>query len=305
MTNAKEMPALDCLIIGAGPAGLTAATYLGRFRRSACVVHTGDSRVMQVPKLRNFPGFPEGISGRDLLERMRRQAGLYGASFAQCGIATLEQAPAGGFVARNGSHVFHARTVILATGVADRKPEIPGVAEAIASGTMRLCPVCDGYETAGKSVGVLGSDEHAVREAVFLRRYTGEIALLAHQPQPHLKAAAAQAGLKVLETSGSMAPDESGFSVELADRSDARFDILYPALGCEVRSRLATALGADRDSDGYVRVDPHQETSVEGLFACGDVVHALNQVSVACGQAAIAATAIHNRLGQESPWNRG
>jgi thioredoxin reductase (NADPH) len=287
---------LDCLVIGAGPAGLTAATYLGRFNRSVCVAHNGDSRVRQVPKLRNCPGFPEGISGRELLERLRRQAGLYGARFVHAEIEKIDRRGEGGFAAGAGRQVLIARTVILASGVSDRKPCIPGIADAISAGTVRLCPVCDGHETAGRRVGVIGSSDHALREAVFLREFGADVVVLAEKPDASLHAAAAEKQLRLAKATGDIRPVREGMSVELADGTRSFFDIVYPALGTDVHSGLAAALGAQRDALGYVRVDSHQETSVRGLYACGDVVHALNQVAVAFGQAALAATAIHNRL---------
>jgi thioredoxin reductase (NADPH) len=286
---------VDCLIVGGGPAGLAAATYLGRFKRSVLLAHTGDSRAMLIPRTRNCPGFPEGISGRDLLERLTRQARIYGARIIECGISRIEPA-SHGFTAYNGGAKFAARTLVIATGVVDRKPDVPGIVEAVAAGIVRLCPICDGYEAEGKRIGVIGSGEHALREAQFLRRFTPDVTLLAQRPSPDLRSKAAASTIPVLETTGAMTREGDGYRFALADGYSACFPIVYSALGVDVRSRLAASIGAERDGDGYIRVDSHQQTSTAGAYAIGDAVQALNQIAVAFGQAAIAATAIHNAL---------
>jgi thioredoxin reductase (NADPH) len=301
--NAQHQPTdevVDCLIVGAGPAGLAAATYLGRFKRSVLVAHTGDSRAMLIPRTHNCPGFPEGISGRELLERLTRQARNYDARIVECGISRIERAglPDGsqGFLAYDGGGRFQARTVMLATGVVDRKPDVPGMEQAIVDGIVRLCPICDGYEVEGRRIAVIGSDAHALREAQFLRRFTPDMTLLAQVPSAGLRSDAAASRIKLLETTGEMVREGNGYRFALAGGETAHFEIVYPALGVDVRSRLAEAIGARRDSDGYILVDAHQQTSQEGVYAIGDAVKALNQIAVGFGQAAIAATAIHNAL---------
>jgi thioredoxin reductase (NADPH) len=295
----KQLPlqehVFDALIIGAGPSGLSAATYLGRFKRSVLVAHTGDSRAMLIPKSRNCPGFPDGISGSHLLELLTRQAIEFGACIVETGISRIEHAGTG-FLAHDGGGVYQARSIVLATGVVDRKPNVPGIDEAIEEAIIRLCPICDGYETQGKRVAVIGSQEHALREAVFLRGYTEDVTLLAQKPEPGLRGKAAAAGIALAETTGEMVREGSGYRFELAGGGSLHFGIVYPALGADVRSRLAVSIGADCDSDGYIRVDAHQRTSAPGVYAIGDAVHALNQMAVGFGQAAIAATAIHNSL---------
>ncbi len=165
---------LDCLVVGAGPAGLTAAIYLGRYKRRALVVDSGASRASLIPTSHNYPGFPEGISGPELLRRLRLQALRYGARIRSGLVTALE----------------------------------------------------------------LNDD--------------GEV---------------------------------------------HRFDTLYSALGEKPRSELAAHLGVRCSAGGQILVDEHLQTFVPGVYAAGDVVSALNQISVATGHAAIAATAIHRRCG--------
>src|SRR5688572_2470965 len=117
---------VDCLIVGGGPAGLTAAIYLTRFRRSIALVDEGFSRAALIPKSHNYPGFPEGISGEELLDRLRRQAGRYGAAICHGRVTRIRRSN-GGFVGEAGAIRFGTRKVLLATGVVDRNPTLPNL----------------------------------------------------------------------------------------------------------------------------------------------------------------------------------
>jgi thioredoxin reductase (NADPH) len=171
---------LDCLIIGAGPAGLTAAVYLARFHLSLRVVDEGRSRASWIPCSRNVPGFPDGVSGDEFLARMRAQAEKYGAAFTRGRVTRLDRVE-GGFEAEWGEGSATARTVLIATGVQNRRPDMDEDlhAEALARGLIRYCPICDGYEVTDRKVGVIGSGSHGVAEAVFLRGYTADVTLIA------------------------------------------------------------------------------------------------------------------------------
>ena len=173
---------LDCLIIGGGPAGLTAAIYLARFHLDILVVDAGKSRAGWIPCTHNHAGFPDGISGKELLERMRDQAQKYGAKIVTDRVTKLERDEDSGlFTATWGSGCESARTVLLATGVTNRRPPMDEDLhdEALARGLIRYCPICDGYEVTDKKVGVIGSDSHGVAEAVFIRSFTADVTLIA------------------------------------------------------------------------------------------------------------------------------
>ena len=125
---------MECLIIGAGPAGLTAATYLARFRRQVLVVDGGASRASWIPVSHNMPGFPDGVAGPELLGRMRTQASRYGAEFVSGEVEQLKTLPDGRFVAMVGGQGIEAERVLLATGGLDVEPELPGVRDAVGRG---------------------------------------------------------------------------------------------------------------------------------------------------------------------------
>jgi thioredoxin reductase (NADPH) len=297
-----KAPDLDCLIVGGGAAGLVAAMYFGRYRRRALVVDAGASRLARIPRSRNVPGFPDGIAGLDLLQRLRQQALQFGGQVREGCVDELRPLEGGGFEAVAGDMRWHAPFVLLATGACDVEPELEGLAAALKAGQVRYCPVCDGYETKGQRVAVLGRGEHGLREALFVAGFGNQVTWLSLETQDDV----AQAGLARLRERGvriveclpraiRCLPDQ-GVEVDLQGGRRLSFDVLYPALGITHASGLATRLGARVQDDGQLVVDAHQETTVPGLYAAGDVAVDLNQIGVAAAHAAIAATAIHNRL---------
>ena len=292
---------MDCLVIGAGPGGLTAAVYLARYRRDFLVVDAGASRAGWIPVSHNLPAFPDGIPGPELLARMRAAAERHGARVEAGEVRRLERA-GDGFAADLGGRTVTARRVLLATGVDDVQPELPDLGDAVRRGLVRVCPICDAYEARDRKVAIIGYGKCRVREALLLRTYTTDLTLLTLGRELELtgeeRAELREAGVRLVEEPVSAIAAEGDQVAAWRMRSGAehRFDVLYTALGLRARSGLATALGAGHDSDGALVVDEHQRTSVPGLYAAGDVVRGLGQVSVATGQAAIAATAINNSL---------
>ncbi|MEI7037738.1 NAD(P)/FAD-dependent oxidoreductase [Fulvimonas yonginensis] len=289
---------LDCLIIGAGPAGLTAATYLARFRRHLLLADAGASRARWIPASHNCPGFPFGVAGNELLARFRLQADAYGVPRAEARITRLQR-HAEGFIASDGERHWQARTVILATGVVDRLPRLEGLEEAIAQGVVRLCAVCDAYEARDDMIGVLAPVEAAIDHAAFLRTFSRRVCALATDqdtPGRRWQERAAAAGVELWPAPVALTLAEGACEARFPDGRHLRLDTLYPVLGADAQSGLAAALGAELDGEGALVVDAHLQTTVPGLYAIGDVVSALNQISVAVGHAAIAATAVHRGL---------
>lgn len=297
--NADQYPLLDCLIVGGGPAGLVAATYLARFRRRIAVADAGDSRAHQIPMSYNCPGFPDGIAGPDLLERLSDQVTRYNVPIIRKPVDALTRVNNGTFSARIGDDTVYARHVILAIGVVDIAPQLPEIGEAIARGSLRLCPVCDGYEVSNRKVAVIGASRHAIEEASFLKTFTKDVTLLVNDRddlEPGVFEFASERDIAVVCDVEDMLATREGYEVVRATQERTLFDVVYPALACSIRSELAESLLIELDDMGHIVVDSHQETSMSGVFAAGDVVHSLNQIAVAYGQAATAATAVHNRI---------
>jgi thioredoxin reductase (NADPH) len=222
------------------------------------VLGAGPPRASWIPESHNTPGFPHGVGGPELLKRLTDQATQFGVEIREARANTLARDEEV-FEVSTSSGSLHGRSVLLATGVIDRLPSLEGLESAVRRSLVRMCPICDAYEAIGQRIAVLG---------------VGVID----------------------ELSGEFRFSGNTVSWSAPDGTVSTFDHLYLALGCEPQSALAIGCGAQRDDEGNLIVDAHQMTSVPGLYAAGDVVRGLNQIAVAAGEAAIAATAIHKRL---------
>jgi thioredoxin reductase (NADPH) len=288
----------DTLIIGAGPAGLTAGIYLGRYRRAPLIIDGESSRARWIPRSHNMLGFPQGIGGEALLSQLRTHAEQYGARIRQGTVANIAREDAG-FAVQLQTDLIRSRYLILATGVQDHLPEIAGAEDAVRRSVLRICPICDAYEATGKRIAVIGDGPKAEREADFLRTYSSSITLLhlgsTHDPERRARVEAR--GIELIETNlQCLTIEADDLRLQLPSGEIRKFDVFYAALGCSPRNNLATSLGARCDENKQLIVSSHCETSVPGLYAVGDVVRGLNQVVVAAAEAAIAATHIHNKL---------
>ncbi|WP_436146523.1 NAD(P)/FAD-dependent oxidoreductase [Acidovorax sp. LjRoot194] len=301
MTIISRMP-LDCLVVGGGPGGLTSAIYLARFRRTVLVVDSGRSRLSLIPTSHNYPGFPSGINGRELLSRLNLQARQFGASIKSGIVDEIVQENNELFRVRFGNSVVFARAVILATGASDVSPPIEDYERALRKGILRYCPICDGFEAIGKKVAVLGEGVHGAKEAAFIHHYAEDVTLMDTSEDPYQ-----DAEFKFLKASGIKFFDGDTKSLRFAknavsavgrDGAEIIYDIIYSALGLSTNNKLARQLELRTDEDGQIEIDQHAQTSLKAVFAVGDVASGLNQITVATGQAAVAATAIHNMLRQ-------
>jgi thioredoxin reductase (NADPH) len=295
---------LDAVIVGAGPGGLTAAIYLARFKRRFAVIDAGESRTGWIPRTHNHPGFPGGIEGPVLLARMREQAGSFGVEIRRDKAMETAETEGGFEIALESGARLQARKLLLATGVIDHEPKLPAFFQSVRKGLIRICPICDGYEVQGQAVGVIGDGDKGAREALFLRTYADRLTLV-HVGEGELsadsRAALAAEGIDLIETpiEDVLVEHDRIVALGFGGQQQRRFDTVYSALGTTPRRRLAESFGAGIDPGGCLQVDDHQQTTVPGLYAAGDVVRGLNQISVAQAEGAIAATDIHNRLTDE------
>ena len=288
---------VDCIIVGGGPAGLTAAVYLARYHRHVAIFDDGESRAAWIPSSRNYPGFPTGISGKELLLLLSEQASRFDVEIVRSRVKALTRSE-GGFSATTGFGETRAKAVIVATGIVDKAPAIEGFSAAVSAGLIRFCPVCDGYEATDRRIAVIGSGPDASAKAYFLRCYSRKVALLQYEgsrSDAHLDELKS-AGIEVLTPLGALYRSDDKIRINTKGLGASEFDVVYPALGCEVRSDLAVHLGAETTESGCIKVDEHQQTAVAGLYAAGDVVSDLHQITVATSHAAIAATRIHKML---------
>ena len=295
----------DCAIVGGGPAGLTAAIYLARFRRRVVVFDRGGSRAALIPTSHNHAGFPEGIAGSELLRRMGEQAAQYGTDLRVGDVADVVASGDNWRLSGDGFKIT-ARAVLFATGVDNRRPAMDEVIHraALDAGKLRYCPICDGWEAGGPQfgarIGVVGAESHGVAEALFLRTFTPHVTLFTlAECELHEKDRTNLADHGVTwDPRPVVSYDFSGEGVRLSFGAGdvAQVDTLYPALGSDPNDALIQALGLRTDSARCVMTDDHQQLGLRGLYAAGDVVSGLDQISVAMGQAAVAAVSIHNDL---------
>ncbi|WP_375402840.1 NAD(P)/FAD-dependent oxidoreductase [uncultured Sphingomonas sp.] len=295
----------DCLVIGGGPAGMTAAIYLARFHLKVRVVDGGESRVTWIPRTHNHAGYPGGIPGIELLTKMREQAAEFGVAVEERVIERVAKVEDGFEATAVDGEALRARTVLLATGVVNKSPPIAPELHRVAMdrGLLRYCPICDGYEVTDKRVGVIGNRTHGFKEAVFLRMYTRDVTLIAPDTDLELseeqRANLAELGVEALGgPCAALRLDGDKITVP-TPHGKLSFDSIYPALGSVIRSELAVSLGADASVDGCLVVDDHQRTSVTGLYAAGDVVKGLDQISHAMGEGGVAAVTIRNDMAEQ------
>jgi thioredoxin reductase (NADPH) len=293
---------LDCLVVGGGPGGLTAGIYLARFRRRFLLVDGGNSRASWIPRSHNHPGFPEGVGGVELLQRMRAQLQDYGGTSRPGTVTSLARREDGIYAASVDGDSILASHVILATGVVDLEPPLPNAIEAVRRGLVRQCPICDGYEVIGQKIVVIGRGSRGVGEALFLRTYTPDITIVTlgepiAVPEENRRRMEA-AGIRAIETpvAAITIEEERIARLTFTDGRSLVFDSIYSALGTHPRAELAAALGVDLHGDRRIVTDDHQRTSLDGCYAVGDIVTGLNQLGVAMAHGEIAAVDVHNRL---------
>jgi len=295
---------LDCVIVGGGPAGLTAGIFLARFRRRFALIDGGDSRASWIPRSHNHPAFPNGINGIDLLQRMRQQMQEFGGTRREGLVTALGREADGRLRVEMGNDTLLAPHVILATGVRDNLPPLEDAVQHVREGLIRQCPICDGFEVQGKRVAVLGHKPCTAGEALFLRTYTDDLTLVTMgEPltiKPEDRERLEGTGVRIVETPlRRLDCMRDRVEVHLADGEVLRFDAAYSGLGTEPHTDLGRMVGAELMEDGRFVTDAHQRTAGPGLYAAGDAGTGLNQIAVAMAQAEVAAVDIHNALRRE------
>ncbi len=293
----------EIAIVGAGPAGLSAALYAARFCRSVLVLHDGHSRAWRIARTYNVPGFDDGITGPELVARMTRHASHYGAQFVDARVTSAKRRNGFFELADAVGRTWLTQALILATGI--NLNQIPLDEEtheaAIANGVLRYCPICDGYEHRGQRIAVVGCDQSGAGEALFLRQFSDDITLL---PKAEAELTAkeradlAAAGVKTITAPITRyLPQSDSMKIYVAgENAPLIFDVLYPALGVTPRNELAACLSLPLNERGNTDPDSPYGTPIPGLFCAGDIVEGLDQVSVAIGHGAVAATKAHNWL---------
>ena len=314
---------IDVAIVGGGPAGLTAAVYLRRFHRSCVVFDTGESRARWIPESNNCPGFPGGVGGRELLDRLRRQAEAVQVPFEPLRVERIAALQGGvdddgngngnsdsnsdradndrdrgdehaGFAVDAGGRRWQARRVMIATGLRDRLPG-PWAEQALACGALRLCPICDAFEASDRHIGVFGHSRDIGSHARFLRGFSGKVCALPYDGGSGGEEGEAARAAGVRWLGGGELEFDGTRCRYRSEGGVVEPDTVYSFLGFTT-SVPTEGLALTRTPGGEIAVDAHQQTDTPGLYAIGDIVGGLNQIAVAVGQAAAAATHAHAQL---------
>ena len=301
-TQNQDLNLYDCVVVGGGPGGLVSALYLGRFRRKVLLIDAGNPRARWIPRIRNLVGYAEGLSGPQLLKRLHRQVKLYPVEFLKAE-ATIRRNPKG-FIVEAGERKIKTRTVILATGLIDAQPPVTNLTELRESSLLGYCPICDGYDHRDHKVALIVKNNQCFKKLRFIRALCPQMVVVPVGNfifSNRIRKYAATHGLKLaLKPLRKMNrdPKTGRLLIYLEDfKKPIRVDFAYVALGTQFNKSAVKHLNnLKRNRDGFILTSSHQQTSIPGLYAVGDCVNALAQVSVAIGQAALAATRIHHDL---------
>ncbi|GAB1688730.1 NAD(P)/FAD-dependent oxidoreductase [Krasilnikovia sp. M28-CT-15] len=289
----------DAIVVGGGPAGLSAALYLARYNRTVLVFDTGHGRSTHHQKNRNYLGFPEGIATIGLRELARQQLAPYEQiTIVHHVISEITGDGESGFTAQGqGDHRWHGRVVVLATGVLDHFPHFPGW-ESYVGRSMFWCITCDGYENRGRNILVVGHTDAAAGEAMQLHSLTDRVQLLTNSHSDEISSKFRKrldnANIPVIDDHIHEVEGADGMMTAVNTRGGLRIELdsLFSIQGATPETRLAQQLGVRLAPSGWIEVDTEQKTSVPGVYAAGDVtaLHS-HQVTAAVHEGAQAASA--------------
>jgi thioredoxin reductase (NADPH) len=302
----------ELVIVGSGPAGLTAAVYAGRANLSPIVIEGigAGGQLMLTTDVENYPGFPDGILGPELMMKFREQAERFGAEFITADADRVELTPGGPQRVWVGDREFPARSMIITTGAKARMLGLPNEQRLLGHG-VSTCATCDGFFFREKPIGVVGGGDSAVEEAIFLTKFATTVTIIHRRDELRASKIMQDRALanpkiefkwnsEVIDVVGDGAVE----SVRLRDtvtgtESDLEVQGLFVAIGHDPNTALFRGQ-LDLDENGYiVTAADSTRTSVEGVFAAGDVQdHVFRQAITASGSGCMAAIEAERWLGE-------
>ena len=293
----------DIIIIGAGPAGLTAGLYAGRQNSKALVIDKGLAGGLgsEVPMMENYPGF-DLISGMELISKMKPQCEKFSEIRENQIIEDIEKRDDGIYIKTKSSigddfNEYLTKSVILATGASHRHLNVPGENEFLGRG-VAYCATCDGMFFVNRNVLMVGGGNSAAQEALYLKNIGCNVKIVHRRDslrcEHRLEELLQEKGVEILwnstikEIKGDMAVD-SVTLVRDGVEEEYETDAVFVAIGDEPSNGLAKQLGVELDENGYIITDKSQSTNVSGVYAAGDITGGVKQWIVACGEGAVAA----------------
>lgn len=306
----------DIIIIGAGPAGLTAGMYAGRQNSKSLIIDKGSvgGQGLEVPLMQNYPGF-NLISGMDLIAKMKEQTENYCEILENRVIDSIEKIEDGFYLKTKnspllmtsneiGAREFKTKSIILATGASHRHLNVPGENEFLGRG-VAYCATCDGMFFIGKDVLMVGGGNSAAQEALYLKDIGCNVKLVHRRNQLrceyHLQKALEENDIEVLwnsvieEIKGGIMVDSVSLLKD-GEKLDYKTDAVFIAIGDNPSNDLAKELGVNLDYDDYIITDKNQATNVEHVYSAGDITGGVKQWIVACGEGAVAAMSAYKDL---------
>jgi len=299
--NALASNSYDVAIVGGGPAGLSAAIWLGRYLRRVVLIDAGDPRNWETRGIHGYLGL-EPVTPAELRGRGREECRRYGVTLIDASVSSVDQIEEGRFNVRlHSGELFTATRILLAIGVRDVWPDVPGLEQCYGE-TAHVCPDCDGYEARNRKTVVIANGRKAAGLALALTTWTREIVICTNGESVSMSADVL-AKLDALDIpiidapiSGIKSVDGEAESIELPDGMALDCDQIFFSIGQEPADDLGNQLGCARDEIGRVVTDLHFHTSVRNVYAAGDIIHGPQMAIAAAGIGAVAAVAIHHSL---------
>lgn len=289
----------DCVVIGGGPAGLTAAIHLRRHGRSVRLVDSGASRAQRIARALNVAGYPDGVVGGHLLERMRQHLRAADGHVTYASVEAIRRCLDGRLLLRLRHGTLLTRSIILCTGATDPPINLPGIEDVASANLLRICSWQGVDDLFGKRVGVLGDSRLGVLGTADLRKVCAEARFIeigcAAGKADYLSCRAGLERVPGVARHVALTRDKA-ILVTCDDDRAHEFDFLRAAFGAQPRTYLANQLAVRFGVHGAIAIGPTGLTSAGNVYAAGDVAGVPCQIDVAIGQAAIAAAAVHDSL---------
>lgn len=301
---------LDAVVVGGGPAGLSAATWLGRYRCRTLLVDSGEHRNRWVEQSHGYLS-RDPVSPTVLLDEARRDLTQYPSVERRAGTVGRAAGEQGAFEVDVDGEVVRARRLVLATGVRDEFPDLDGFFEHYGASAFH-CPSCDGYEASGKEVVALGWDANVAGFALTLDGWARSVTVVTDgrrfEGDDHHRQVLAAAGIAVREADavGLVGTRGDLRAVRLRSGETIPCTLLFFTIGHEQNATLPDQLGCERDNEACVVVDERGQTSVPGVYAAGDLTPGLQLIQVAAAKGVVAGVACAHSLWAEGPdWATG
>lgn len=292
----------DVIIVGGGPAGLSAALVLGRCRRSVLVFDQGQPRNAAATAMHGFLS-RDGINPLELLRMSRRELRQYPVRFRKSEVIDAKRAKNHFDLKTHDASRFRCRKLLLATGMRDQLPRLDGLTDLYGI-SIHHCPYCDGWEWRGRALAAYGDGKQAVGLALSLKNWSDDVLVCTNGQRNGLKGlrrTLTKHGIKTCELPIKRLQGRNGKlqRIVFADGSSIRRDALFFSTGQRQKSSLAEKLGCEFDPEGGVKVDKRERTCVPGLFLCGDASRDVQFVIQAAAEGAVAAVTINKEFQEE------